>query len=156
MGKSILTKKPLLRKKEDLMPSITRRAARECALKALFSYDFQPDADPTMHFALVCAEAEIPTNDFAASLFCGVVEHMKEIDEKISEFSKSWKLERIARISLAILRLCTYEMMFTDVPRPVALNEAVELAKLYDNDDAPAFINGILNSISNSLGQQNA
>ena len=65
---------PLCGEKEDLMPSITRRAARECALKALFSYEFHPDADPNMHFALVCAEAEIPTNDFAASLFCGVVE----------------------------------------------------------------------------------
>ena len=137
------------------MPSITRRAARECAIKALFSYDFNTDTDPLMHFALVCAEAEIPTNDFAASLFAGVIEHLDEIDPKIIEFSKSWKLERIARISLAILRLCTYEMMFTDVPHPVAMNEAVELAKLYANDDAPAFINGILNAISHSLKQQN-
>ncbi len=137
------------------MPSITRRAARECALKALFSYEFHPDTDPSIHFALVCAEAEIPTNDFAASLFSGVIEHLSDIDAKISEFSKSWKIERIARISLAILRLCAYEMMFTDVPRPVALNEAIELAKLYANDDAPAFINGILNAISHSLEQNN-
>ena len=133
------------------MASITRRAARECALKALYSFDFNKETDSGLHFALVCAEGEIPTNDFAASLFCGVVEQLEAIDEKIAGNAKGWKIERIARISLAILRLCTYELMFTDVPRPVALNEAVELAKIYDTDDAPAFINGILNSISNSL-----
>ena len=157
MGKSILIlRNRLCGEKEALMASITRRAARECALKALFSFDFNQDSDPNIHFALVCAEGEIPANDFAATLFCGVIEHLSCIDEKISGFAKSWKLDRIARISLAILRLCTYEMMFTDVPRPVALNEAVELAKLYDSDDAPAFINGVLNSISNSLGETKA
>ena len=82
-----------------------------------------------MHFALICAEGEIPANDFAASLFCGTQEHLAEIDRKIEEHAKGWKLERISRMSLSILRLCTYELMFTDVPRPVALNEAVELAK---------------------------
>ncbi len=138
------------------MASITRRAARECAVKALYSFDFNKETDPGLHFALVCAEGEIPNNDFAASLFCGVAEHLSEIDAKIAENAKGWKLERIARMSLAILRLCAYELMYTDVPRPVALNEAVELAKAYDNDDAPAFVNGILNSIAGSLGEAKA
>ena len=53
------------------MASITRRAARECALKALYSFCFNKESDPSMHFALICAEGEIPANDFAASLFCG-------------------------------------------------------------------------------------
>ena len=68
--------------------------------------------------------------------------------KKISAYAKGWSLDRIAHISLAILRLCTYELLFTEVPTPVAINEAVELAKLYDGDDAPAFINGILNAIA--------
>ena len=135
-----------------IMASITRRAARECALKALYSFCFNKEADPSMHFALICAEGEIPANDFAASLFCGTQEHLTEIDGKIEEHAKGWKLERISRMSLSILRLCTYELMFTDVPRPVALNEAVELAKRYDTDEAPAFINGVLNSVARSLG----
>ena len=135
------------------MASITRRAARECALKALYSFGFHTESDPAMHFALVCAEGEIPTNDFAASLFCGTIEHLSEIDEKIKEHAKGWALERISRMSLSVLRLCAYELMYTDVPKPVALNEAVELAKAYDTDEAPAFINGILNSVSRSLGE---
>ena len=134
------------------MASITRRAARECALKALYSFGFHKEEDPTMHFALICAEGEIPTNDFAASLFGGTLEHLPEIDKKIEEHTKGWKLERISRMSLSILRLCAYELMFTDVPKPVALNEAVELAKSYDTDEAPAFINGVLNSVARSLG----
>ena len=135
------------------MASITRRAARECALKALYSFGFHTESDPAMHFALVCAEGEIPTNDFAASLFCGTIEHLSEIDEKIKEHAKGWSLERISRMSLSVLRLCSYELMYTSVPKPVALNEAVELAKMYDTDEAPAFINGILNSVSRSLGE---
>ncbi len=138
------------------MASITRRAARECAVKALFSYDFNREADATLYFALVCAEAEIPTNDFAAALFCGVVENKESIDAKIMENAKGWKLERIAKMSLAIMRLCVYELMYTEVPHPVAINEAVELAKLYDTDKAPSFINGILNSVSSSLGGKKA
>jgi len=134
------------------MASITRRAARECALKALYSFCFNKDADPNMHFALICAEGEIPTNDFAASLFCGTQEHLEEIDRKIEEHAKGWKLERLSRMTLSVLRLCTYELMFTSVPKPVALNEAVELAKAYDTDEAPAFINGILNAVARGLG----
>ena len=138
------------------MASITRRAARECAVKALFSYDFNREADAALHFALVCAEAEIPTNDFAASLFCGTVENKESIDQKIAENAKGWKTERIAKMSLAILRLCVYELMYTDVPHPIAINEAVELAKIYDADKAKSFINGILNSVSTSLGGKKA
>ncbi len=138
------------------MASITRRAARECAVKALYSFEFNKDIDPVLYFATVCNESEIPTNDFAASLFMGAVEHKTEIDEKIAENAKGWKLERIAKMSLAIMRLCVYELMFTEVPRPVAINEAIELAKAYDTDDAPAFINGILNTIAGTLGAEKA
>lgn len=138
------------------MASITRRAARECAVKALYSFEFHREEDPVLHFALVCAEGEIPTNDFAASLFCGAVQYKAEIDAKIVENAKGWKLERIAKMSLAIMRLCVYEMMYTEVPHAIAINEAVELAKAYDADRAPSFINGILNSISTSLGGKKA
>ena len=79
---------------------------------------------------------------------------MEEIDEKIAENAKGWKKERIARISLAIMRLCVYELLFSDVPRAVAINEAIEIAKTYDTDDAPAFINGILNTIAKGIGNK--
>lgn len=140
----------------SFMAAISRRAARECALKVLYSYDFNTEAEPESFFSLICEEAEIPSDAFAHSLFCGALAHIGDIDVKISENAKGWKLDRIARMSLAIMRLCTYELLYTEVPTPVAINEAVELAKAYDGDDAPAFINGILNSIAVKSDRNNA
>ncbi len=76
--------------------------------------------------------------------FC-VHERIPEIDEKINEIATGWKTDRIGKAELAILRLAVYEMLYDeDVPVKVAINEAVELAKKYGGDDAPAFVNGIL------------
>ena len=88
--------------------------------------------------------------------FRGTLAHIGDIDARISENAKGWRLDRIARMSLAIMRLCVYELLYTEVPTPIAINEAVELAKAYDGDDAPAFINGILNSIAVKSGRNNA
>ena len=143
-----------LRKANGLLPEgmimaeISRRAARECVVKTLYSYDFNPEMDPENFFAMVCEQGEIPFNTFAKGLFLGTVAHKSSIDEKISDYAKGWSIERIAHISLAILRLCAYELLYTDIPTPIAINEAVELAKIYDGDEAPAFINGILNTIA--------
>ena len=135
------------------MATISRRTARESAVKALYSYEFNADVqvDAAEFFALICSEAEIPTNDFAVSLYTGTIAHMEEIDAKITEHAKGWKKERIARMTLAIMRLCVYELLFSDVPRAVAINEAIEIAKTYDTD-APAFINGILNTVAKEIG----
>lgn len=138
------------------MAAISRRSARECALKSLYSYEFNTEMEPELFFSLVCGEAEIPSDDFARSIFCGTAEHIDIIDKKIADNAKGWKLERIARMSLAIMRLCVYELLYTDVPTPVAINEAVELAKIYDSDDAPAFVNGILNSVALQSGRNDS
>ena len=70
------------------------------------------------------------------------------IDEKISEASKGWKLNRIAKAELAILRLAVYEALYDDdIPVPVAINEAVELAKDYGQDESYSFVNGVLSTI---------
>lgn len=75
---------------------------------------------------------------------------LPEINSKIEQFSKGWKLDRIAKAELAILRLAVYEAVYDDsVPVGVAVNEAVELAKAYGDDNAPAFVNGILGKIVN-------
>ena len=111
----------------SFMAAISRRAARECALKVLYSYDFNTEAEPESFFSLICEEAEIPSDAFARSLFCGALAHIGDIDVKISENAKGWKLDRIARMSLAIMRLCTYELLYTEVPTPVATSLPVSL-----------------------------
>lgn len=77
-----------------------------------------------------------------------LITHLGEIDEKIAAYSKGWKIDRIAKAELAILRLAVYEAKYDEsVPVGVAVNEAVELAKTYGEDNGPAFVNGILGKI---------
>lgn len=92
-------------------------------------------------------------SDYAISCAKGVREHQEEIDEKISANLKTgWKITRISKVSLAILRLAVYEMLYEDsVPVSVSINEAVELSKKYTVQDDTAFINGVLGAIAKEL-----
>ena len=82
--------------------------------------------------------------------FYQIVEKFDELDEIISEVSVGWKLERMSKIDLTILRLAVYEVkMDEEIPNKVAINEAVEIAKKYGGDSSPSFINGILAKIVN-------
>ena len=77
----------------------------------------------------------------------------KRKDEKIADSVVGWKLERLSRVSQAIMRLAIYEMLYReDVSYNIAINEAVELAKKFDHDKAPGFINGVLNSVATKEG----
>lgn len=132
------------------MSKISRRDARICAVKVMYSAEFHKDEDKNELFELTCAEGEIEYNDFAKSLFFGACEHIAAIDEEIEKNAKGWKLSRISKMSLAVMRICAYELLFTDTPAPIAINEAMEIDKMFDSDDAPAFVNGVLNSIAKS------
>ena len=83
----------------------------------------------------------------------GIEENKKDILEKInSELSEKWELSRLSKISLAILKIAVYEMLYKEVPYKVVINEAVELAKNYGDDNSPSFINGVLASIVKKNG----
>lgn len=89
----------------------------------------------------------VPDNqrEFIAKLARGVYDNVNELDAKIEKHAEGWKVERVSRIAKAILRLAIYEIMSGETPAEIAINEAVELAKKFDADEAsPAFINGIL------------
>ena len=78
--------------------------------------------------------------------------HVEEIDVLLSRHARGWRTDRLSRVSRAILRLGTYEVVFAEkIPAPVAINEAVELAKKYDDPKARSFINGVLNAIKKEL-----
>lgn len=82
----------------------------------------------------------------------GVQENIEVLDENIEKYLKNWTLNRLAKVDLAILRLCSYEILFSnEVPNNVAINEAVELAKKYGDDKSPAFINAILDKIAKQI-----
>ena len=89
-------------------------------------------------------------SEYMNRMFTGVVDHVEEIDQKISAFARGWTIERIMRVDLAILRLGVYELSLGEVPAGVVINEAVELANEFSTDKAGAFINGVLGNISRS------
>ena len=92
-------------------------------------------------------------DEFVERIFFGTMAETETIDMKIEENSKGWKLDRISKVSLAIMRICVYEMLFCDdIPFNVSINEAVELAKKFDYDKAPSFVNGVLNRIAEVEG----
>ena len=126
-----------------------RSEAREWAFKLIFESQFHPE----LTFAELYENAEdidgFKKDKFTETLFEGVSACSPDLDELIGKYSKGWSSERMSKTSLAILRLSVFELKYLeDVPMSVSINEAVELAKKYDGDEAPAFINGVLNSLA--------
>lgn len=84
-----------------------------------------------------------------------MLEQKDKLDDMISQHLVNWKLDRIANVDRAVLRLSVYEMVYQeDIPVSVSMNEAIELAKLFGDDKAPKFVNGVLSNIKNDLKQQ--
>jgi N utilization substance protein B len=114
----------------------------------LFRKDFHEANELEEQMQLYMEQLKEPSvEDYAylTSRFHSVVEHVEEIDRILSEASSGWKLNRMGKVDLTILRLAVYEMRFDDdIPVKVAINEAVELAKTFGGDESPAFINGVL------------
>jgi N utilization substance protein B len=131
----------------------SRRKAREAALQVLYQIDLsgeEPERALEL-FAQYLAQAE-ELEAFATELVRGCVAQRDAIDAKIREVSRHWRLERMARVDRNVLRLATYELLYMqDVPKRVTLNEAVELAKRYGDEDSPAFVNGVLDRIASEL-----
>ena len=127
---------------------MSRRKSREQAFALLFEKSFN-DA-PIMELAEGAQDArELIIEPFALSLAVGAEEKLAQLDARIDTYSHKWSRERISRVSLAVLRLAIYEMLYEDsVPVSVAINEAVELAKRYGGEEDSSFVNGILGSIS--------
>lgn len=127
---------------------MTRREAREQAFFVLFEKIF--DKESTISEIISNAkEAElIKINGFAEATLKNVEDNSEEIDSLIAEYSKEWSIDRLPKVSLAILRLAISEIKYCeDVPDGVAVNEAVELAKKYGTASDASFVNGLLGTI---------
>ena len=132
--------------------AINRREAREAVFELLFETEFKCDEAAEEIFALSTDNREIESNDYIRGVYFGVCEKMDEIDATIERHSNGWKVSRLTRVSRAVIRLCVYEMAYVkDVPCAVAINEAIELSKKYDDDKARGFVNGVLNGIKTEL-----
>ncbi|WP_254506587.1 transcription antitermination factor NusB [Anatilimnocola floriformis] len=123
-----------------------RSRAREVVLQVLFEIDLNPDchtvqADNFMRSRLT-QDAEVL--EFARGLLAGVRKNRSELDELLKKTADNWSLERMAVVDRNILRIGAYEMLHSDTPERVAINEAVELAKRYGAKQSSHFVNGIL------------
>ena len=138
--------------------AINRREAREAVFELLFETEFKCDEAAEDIFALSTDNREIESNDYIRGVYFGVCEKKEELDELINRHANGWKTGRISRVSRSILRLCVYEFLYCeDIPLTVSINEAIELCKKFDQEEARPFVNGVLNGIKEELdGQTNA
>ncbi|GMC02681.1 N utilization substance protein B [Enterococcus thailandicus] len=141
---------------------ISRHKIREMALQALFPLDFNADLtkeDAIMH-AIGLDQRELINEEesefvpvYLDTLVGGVCAKKDELDQMIEKHLKNnWRINRISKMDLVILRIAIFEMKYvTDVPAPVALNEAIELTKTFSDDRSRKFVNGVLSNILNEM-----
>lgn len=129
---------------------MNRSEMREQAFVLLYEHEFFKDK-PCVELEEIYSENIAKLSAYAKQLFEGAVEEREPLDCVIEKFLKGWKIGRVSKINLAILRLAVYEMNHSEnVPESVVINEAVELAKKYSGKEDSKFINGILGSYSRS------
>jgi len=125
-------------------------------MKSLFARDLGKN-EPEEMLARLVHEFHVggEVKEFSEKLIKGVVENQPYLDSVIDRYTIEWQLERIAPVERNILRIALYEMLCTDdTPPAVAINEALEVAKIYGGDDSPRFLNGILGKVLKELPQE--
>ena len=131
---------------------LNRHESREMVFKLLFAREFHRDSDISEFYNSFVEDIEDIFGNYVPDTFFGVAESEVELDREIESSSIGWKLSRMSTSTKCALRLATYEMTKTDLPAKIAINEALEIVKLYDDESAPKFVNGILNRIARERG----
>ena len=129
---------------------MNRSEARDMAFKFLYQVEVQKENNEEA-INIFFENNEIKSEDakkYILDVANGVSKNLEDITELIKKnLKQDWKIERISKVTLAILKLATYEIVYAKIPFKVVINEAVELAKKYGEETAPAFVNGILASV---------
>lgn len=126
-----------------------RRRAREIILQLIFQTKFQPTESRTAELEFIANRLQ-GNEDlivFAQNLLTGIRNHADEIDAALGETASNWKITRMAPSDLSALRLGAYEILYTDTPTAVVINEAIELAKRFGSEESGKFVNGILDRL---------
>jgi len=142
-----------------------RRKARELAVQTVYALDYTDANEEFREFNLLNAYPEIlsemaehedlnpdhPALAFADELIRNTIIHMEDIEAKIEAHSSNWSIDRIVSLDRSILRVAIYEMLFTNTPPAVIINEAIEIAKKYSSESSNKFVNGILDAINQEI-----
>ncbi|MCC6933835.1 MAG: transcription antitermination factor NusB [Deltaproteobacteria bacterium] len=126
-----------------------RRQARETAIQIIYMCDMLGKWDaPTIELFYDNFAVSPSLQQYSRLLCLGVITNLSEIDEKITQASEHWSINRICRVDRAILRVATFEMLYgLGIPRKSAINEAIEISKSFSSEESPQFINGVLDHI---------
>ena len=131
-----------------------KRERRNALLEIMFESEFRKDETPEEIFLISSEERELSqeVRTYIKETYFDIVDKLEVIDEHINKASAGWKTTRLSKLSLCILRLAVYEMLYVDdIPKVISINEAIELSKKYDDPKAKSFINGVLNKIKNDI-----
>jgi N utilization substance protein B len=140
------------------VPRSTRHRSREVALQVLYAVDLGREqaletsetARAEEAFERVAAHFELPegARAFAKEIVTGVCRSREELDTRLAAHSENWRVDRMAAVDRNVLRIGAFEILHTDTPAAVVIDEAVELAQRFGADRSPAFVNGILDSVA--------
>lgn len=137
---------------------MTRHTIRKHIFSMLFRVEFYDSSEISSQDGLYLDTVDNITDEergYMEKRVSAIVELLPEIDKKLESVSEGWKLERMGKVELTILRLAVYELLYDDdIPANVAINEAVELAKKYCNEKAAPFINGVLSKIGQDMDEE--
>jgi N utilization substance protein B len=123
-----------------------RRRSRERALELGYESEAK-----SLTLAQLVAELPVAPEEYGQQLVIGLGERLDEVDALIAKFSSGWAIDRMPAVDRWILRISTYELLATDVPFAVVIDEAVELAKEYSTEDSGRFVNGVLAAVADEV-----
>ena len=126
-----------------------RRRAREVVLQLLYQEEFQPEisSEAEERFLSGRLHHDAATLEFARQLLSGVRRNRDELDQQLTARARNWELHRMAATDRNVLRLAAFEILYSETPGPVAINEAVELARRYGAKQSAQFVNGVLDGL---------
>ncbi len=129
-----------------------RSRAREIVLQVLYQDDLNSDQPEDIRLRFINARLNQDRSlvEFAEDLLAGVRQHRDAVDQRLEAIARNWKLSRMAATDRNVLRLGAYEILFTETPDRVVLNEAIELAKRYGTNNSSQFVNGVLDRLMNN------
>lgn len=132
------------------MEQISRSELRKKIMTILYQMNVYDNRKMTYEVDDIIKEVSEVDNEFVKEIVYGVVTYKKEIDETANKYLNNWTIDRLGNTDQAILRMGIYELLYTDTPEVVSINEAIELAKDYSDDDVRKMINGVMDKVYHS------
>lgn len=134
---------------------MSRHKAREHAFRLIFTHDFNTDLLASDTVESYQEAEDVILDSFARNTFYGTVDYIIQIDDMIGKYATGWKITRISKVSLAVLRLAFYELLYSELKeKNIILNEAIELAKKYEDEKSASFVNGVLGTYVKDIANE--